>query len=139
MVSKFSFCFFCCKKKKKVTATTLLLPSLLRCIVAQLHKRKRCVAMQRCLICYAMLRRSSTRANTVYLGTASVPFWFQPQLPCSNSSKLQASATPSSCSKLLLQAPNTCSNSLGSSSKLAPARCLWSSGDGVRGRGVGRW
>jgi hypothetical protein len=40
---------------------------------------------------------------------------------------------------LRLQAPSSCSNSSGSSSKLAPAQCFWSSGDGVRGGGVGRW
>jgi hypothetical protein len=45
----------------------------------------------------------------------------------------------SNSSKLLFQAPSSCSNSPGSSSKLAPVRCLWSSGDGVRGGGVGRW
>jgi hypothetical protein len=32
------------------------------------------------------------------------------------------------------QAPSSCSNS-----KLAPAQRFWSSGDGVRGGGVGRW
>ncbi len=73
------------------------------------------------------------KRKDVYLGVAWVPLWLQPQLPYSNSSptptapssklrqlqapssysnssKLQASAAPSS--KLLLQAPSSCSKLL---------------------------
>jgi hypothetical protein len=41
--------------------------------------------------------------------------------------------------QLQAHAPSSCSNNPSSSSKLAPARHLWSSGDGLRGGGVGRW
>jgi hypothetical protein len=53
-----------------------------------------------------------------------------PLLPCGSHAGSNHSAAPSSCSKLPSKLP---------CSKLGPARRLWSSGDGVRGGGVGRW
>jgi hypothetical protein len=126
LLSPSSFCFSHCKKKKKEATTTLLpSPCSLRYATAQLHKRKRCAAAQRCLLRYAVLQRSSIRENATvqrnvaffvtlcysaapqehskeeqtkqtnekkskdaYLGPAWVLLWLQPQLPCSNSSKL---------------------------------------------------
>jgi len=85
-----SFCFFRCKGKTKRQQQQ-------RCSAAPKEEMLRCSAAPQ-----------KQKSKDAYLGPAWVPLWLQPQLPCSNGSKLQAPATPSS--KFLLHAPRSCSN-----------------------------